>query len=168
LAVGVDRARPFDARGIDGLQDRRSDRARGDWYGTCLLFAIPHDRFRIDIGDTLVDCGVDSRVDLAGAVTRFYDRGGIGTGIGSGSNFALGSLPLAPTFRLTITFGNSRLAEADHHTPHSPNDRSAENEGVVAAVHGSASDTLKTWRRSLRTSDYRDGPEEPDRRSERF
>ena len=104
LAVGVDGARPFDAQGIDGLHDRRSDRAGGDWYGTCLLFAIPHDRFRIDIGDTLVDCGVDSRVDLAGAVTRFYDRRGIGTGTGRGSNFALGSLPLAATFGLTITF----------------------------------------------------------------
>ncbi|MDX6462217.1 MAG: hypothetical protein QOE55_5914 [Acidobacteriaceae bacterium] len=101
LAVGVDGARPFDAQGIDGLHDRRGDRARGDRYSTFLLFAIPHDRFRIDIGDTLVDCGVDNRVDLAGAVTWFYDWRGISTGINSGSNFALASLPLAPAFRLT-------------------------------------------------------------------
>ena len=69
LAVRVDGARLFDAQGIDGLHDRRGDRAGGDRYRTFLLFAIPHDRFCIDIGDTLVDCGVDHRVDLAGAVT---------------------------------------------------------------------------------------------------
>ena len=101
LAVGVDGARLSDAEGIDGLHDRGRDRAGGDRHRTLLLFAIPHDRFRIDIGDTLVDCGVDHRVDLAGAVTWFYDWRGISTGIGSGSNFALASLPLAPAFRLT-------------------------------------------------------------------
>jgi hypothetical protein len=100
LAVRVDGARPSDAQGIDGLHDRCGYRSGGDWYRTFLLFAVPHDRFRVDIGDTLVDCGVDARVDLAGAVTQFYDRRGISTGIGSGSDFALGSLPLAPTFRL--------------------------------------------------------------------
>jgi hypothetical protein len=101
LAAGVDGARLFDAQGIDGLHDRGGDRAGGDRYRALLLFAIPHDRFRIDIGDTLVDCGVDDRVDLAGAVTWFYDWCGVGTGINSGSNFALASLPLAPAFRLT-------------------------------------------------------------------
>ena len=69
LAVRVDGARPPDAQGIDGLHDRRGDCAGGDRYRPLLLFAIPHDRFRIDIGDTLVDCGVDHRLDLASAVT---------------------------------------------------------------------------------------------------
>ena len=101
LAVRVDGARLFDAQGIDGLHDRRGDRAGGDRYSTFLLFAIPHDRFRIDIGDPLVDCGVDHRVDLAGAATWFYDWRGICAGISGGSNFALASLPLAPAFRLT-------------------------------------------------------------------
>jgi hypothetical protein len=101
LAVRVDGARSSDPQGVDGLHDRRGDRAGGDRHRTLLLFAIPHDRFRIDIGDTLVDCGADHRVDLAGAVTRFHDWRGIGTGIGGGRNLALASLPLAPAFRLT-------------------------------------------------------------------
>ena len=101
LAVRVDGARLFDAQGIDGLHDRRGDRAGGDRYSTFLLFAIPHDRFRIDIDDTLVDCGVDDRVDFTGAVAWFYGWCGVSTGIDSGSDFALASLPLAPAFRLT-------------------------------------------------------------------
>ena len=101
LAVGVDGARLSDAQGINGLHDRRGDSAGGDRYSTCLLFAIPHHRFRIDTGDALADCGVDNRVDLAGAVTWFYDRRGSSAGFNSGSDFALASLPLAPAFGLT-------------------------------------------------------------------
>lgn len=110
LAVGVDGARLCDAQGIDGLHDRRGDSAGGDQYSTFLLFAIPHDRFRIDIGDTLVDCGVDDRVDLAGAATWFYDRRGSSTGFNSGSDSALASLPLASAFGLTNYVGQLALA----------------------------------------------------------
>jgi hypothetical protein len=72
LAVGVDGARLSDAQGIDGLHDRRSDRACGDRYRALLLFEISQDRFRVDIGDAVVGCGADDRMDLAGDLSPFF------------------------------------------------------------------------------------------------
>jgi hypothetical protein len=99
LVVRVDGARLSDAQGIDGLHDRRGDRARGDRYSAFLLFAISHHRFRLDPGDALAGSGVDDRVDFAGAATGLFDRRGIGASIDRGSHPALAQLPLRPAFR---------------------------------------------------------------------
>src|SRR5665213_2055059 len=112
LAVGVNGARLFDAQGIDSLHDRRGDRAGGDRHGALLLFAIPPDRFRIDIGNTLVGRGADHRVDLAGAVAWLLGWRGIGAGINSGSNLALAPLPVEQASGLT------KLLSAEVPPPH--------------------------------------------------
>ena len=115
LAVGVDGARLSDAQGIDGLHDRRSDRACGDRYRALLLFEISQDRFRVDIGDAVVGCGADDRMDLAGAVARFPDWCGSSAGVDRRRNLALAPLPLAQAFGLTNPLPvDAYRSHADH------------------------------------------------------
>ena len=77
-------------KGIDGLHDR-AGRYR---HSTFLLFALPHDRFRIDIGYAFAGRGVDKCLDFAGAATGLFDRRCSGTCTYSRSNLDLAPLPL--------------------------------------------------------------------------
>jgi len=95
LAAGVDGARLFDAQRIDGLHDRRSDRAGRCRHRALLLFAISDDRFRGDMRDALAARGADDRMDLAGAVARLPDWSSISASADSRCGLALAPLPIS-------------------------------------------------------------------------
>ena len=92
LAAGVDGARLFDAQGIDGLHDRRSDRAGRCRHRALLLFTISDDRFRGDMRDAL---------DLAGAIAWLPDWSSVSARADSRCGLALAPLPLWRASRVT-------------------------------------------------------------------
>ena len=101
LAAGVDGARLFDAQGIDGLHDRRSDRAGRCRHRALLLFTISDDRFRGDMCDALAARGADDRMDLAGAIAWLPDWSSVSARADSRCGLALAPLPLWRASRVT-------------------------------------------------------------------
>ena len=99
LAVGLNGRRYFDAQGIDGLPDRRSNRSSGLRYCDLLLASSPQGRFRDDNYGALAGRIDGDRINFTSATARLHDPRRVGPADDRRRSAALASLLAASTSR---------------------------------------------------------------------